>query len=97
MLGEMLAFLQLPTGAKHDDALHRWTQWAKRWCTERGMDLAIMPLTTEALNMGTAMYPELSSRIKASRTRALLAYTAHFAIEVASGLVQFIFFFCSKG
>ena len=56
-----------------------------------------MPLTTEALNMGTAMYPELSSRIKASRTRALLAYTAHFAIEVASGLVQFIFFFCSKG
>ena len=68
----------------HEEALHRFSMLAKQWCTERNMDLSIRPLTLEALNMGVATYPELSSRVKASRCRALLAYVAHYAIELAS-------------
>ena len=81
--GEMAAFLGF-TG-KPDRLLHRWTAEAQTWCKDRSMDCSIKPLTWETLHSSKkSMFPELTSRIKASRTRNLLAYTAHYCCELVS-------------
>ena len=70
----------------YDDQLYAFTCRAKTWCQQRGLDLNIKPLSLNGIGMGKTKtcFPELTSTIKASRARNLLAFVAHFAVEVVS-------------
>ncbi|CAE7550494.1 SLC24A2 [Symbiodinium sp. CCMP2592] len=79
--GEMAAFLRFD--GSPDQLLHRWTAEAQSFCKDRGLDCSMKPLTWETLHANKkAIYPELTSRIKASRTRHLLAFTAYYCCQL---------------
>ena len=67
-----------------NDVLFTFTVWARRWAKEKKLDLNIRPLTLATLSKDKSGigYPELSSRIKASRARVLLAYCSLVAVEI---------------
>ncbi|CAE6924485.1 unnamed protein product [Symbiodinium sp. CCMP2592] len=84
--GEMSRFLDLQDQSpKPNEILYRFTSRAQAWCKERRLDLGINPITMDSLN-ATLKYPELSSTIKASRCRNLLAFVTHFAVELEKQL-----------
>ena len=83
--GEMSKFLHMPAGSKKDEVLFRWTSHAQTWCKSNGLELSIKPLTMEALN-AALQYPELTSTIKASRCRSLLAFLTFYVIELEKSL-----------
>ena len=83
----MHEFLGMACDTPFDDVLFTFTARAKLWARDNGLDVHIKPLTVASLGKSdSAMYPELSSRIKASRTRNLLAFVTHFAIDVVPEL-----------
>ncbi|CAE7240873.1 unnamed protein product [Symbiodinium sp. CCMP2592] len=83
---EMSRFLDLQDQSpKPNEILYRFTSRAQAWCKERRLDLGINPITMDSLN-ATLKYPELSSTIKASRCRNLLAFVTHFAVELEKQL-----------
>ena len=85
----MRDFLALDGCEDVDNLLFAFTARAKEWAKEKRLDLSIRPLSAAMLGMKTRnsiAYPELTSRIKASRTRNLLAFVTHFAIELERAL-----------
>ena len=83
----MAQFLSLPNTTKSDDILFTFTSRAKAWCKEKKLDLHIKQMNLSSLGLEKLrdpVYPELTSRIKESRTRNLLAFVVHFAVEVAA-------------
>ncbi|CAE7347248.1 unnamed protein product [Symbiodinium sp. CCMP2592] len=82
---QMHEFLGMASDTPFDNVLFTFTARAKLWARDRRLDVHIKPLTVASLGKSdSANYPELSSRIKASRTRNLLAFVTHFAIDVAN-------------
>ncbi|CAE7691032.1 unnamed protein product [Symbiodinium sp. CCMP2592] len=80
---QMHEFLGMASDTPFDNVLFTFTARAKLWARDRRLDVHIKPLTVASLGKSdSANYPELSSRIKASRTRNLLAFVTHFAIDV---------------
>lgn len=82
----MADYLGVDEGLHPDAILFIFTAEAKKWCKERRLDLHIQPLSLAHLGLAKInglQYPELSSRIKASRTRNLLAFVTHFAVAIA--------------
>ena len=78
----MASYLGMPANSPSQEILFRWTSKAQAWCKENGLELSMKPLTADALN-AVLQYPELTSTIKASRCRNLLAYTTFYVIELA--------------
>ncbi|CAE7241970.1 unnamed protein product [Symbiodinium sp. CCMP2592] len=75
--GELQRFVQLP-GGTWDECLHAWTRMAQRFAKDRKLDLYMKPLTAANCGLTQIAYPELTSRVKASKARVLLAFTCHF-------------------
>ena len=84
--GAMKEFLALEGPCSLDEQLFAFTAAAKEWARDRRLDLHIKALSLSALGVDSnkIAFPELTSRVKASRARNLLAFVTHFAVEVAS-------------
>ena len=65
-----------------DKCLHAFTRLAQQWAKRSKLDLYIKPLTSASLFKENA-YPELSSRVKASRARVLLGFCSHYVQHLA--------------
>lgn len=66
---------------------------AKQWAKARKLELSSRPLTENTLNYSATTYPELSSEVKAARTRVLFEYVTHICVEVESRLAFVYSFF----
>ena len=83
--GELQRYVQLPgrTWDEVDDCLHAFTRLAQQWAKARKLDLYIKPLTVASCGLKQIAYPELSSRVKASRARVLLSFCCHYVVALA--------------
>ena len=85
--GELQRFVQLPgrNWDEMDDCLHAFTRLAQQWAKARKLDLYIKPLTVANCGLKQIGYPELSSRVKASRARVLLSFCCHYVVALGRG------------
>ena len=82
--GEMANYLAMDCRSSWDEQLFAFTARGRSWAKQRGLDLYIRTLTKGSLGFEnkTAVYPELTSRIKASRARVLLAFLSSVVSDV---------------
>ena len=87
-LGQLAVYLGMDGRSSWDAQLFTFTARGKSWARQRSLDLHIKPLTAASLGVekNSYVYPELSSRVKASRARVLLAFVANAAVEFESML-----------
>ena len=84
LLGDLARYLGMEAGSPKDALLFTFTSWARVWAKQQKLDLNIRPLTMAMLGLegSSLVYPELTSRIKASRARVLLAYCSRVAVKM---------------
>ena len=75
-----------------DAVLHRFTVMAQAWSKEQQLELNIKPLTAKRLGISSKAYPELDTRIKASRTRVLFEFVTKAVLEIVAWPISASFF-----